>query len=285
MPEGDSVWRTARKLHRALAGQPLTGAELRVPAHSTADLAGRRTIEVVPRGKHLLHRIEGGLTLHSHLRMDGAWLVQPVARRHFHAGRHTVRALLWTGRIVAVGDALGMLDLVATARESRVVGHLGPDLLDPGFETELALANVRADPDRPLVEACLDQRNVAGMGTIFTSEPMFLHGINPWTPVGQLDPDLLAELLATTRRLLVLSCRLGRTTVTGRVETTGTDGWVFARVGLPCKRCGGTIRLASVGPPPNQRVICYCPACQGGLAPTDDGRPQSPLGHDRRRYD
>ena len=285
MPEGDAVWRTARRLHRALAGDRLEGSDLRVPALATADLSGRRTVEVVPRGKHLLHRLEGDLTLHSHLRMEGSWRDHPVGRRHALGRVHTVRALLWTTSRVAVGDSLGMLDLVRTSEEHRVVGHLGPDLLDPSYDDALALANVLSDPGRTITEACLDQRNVAGMGTIFTAEPLFVHGLNPWTPVGRLQPDQIEELLATARRMLVLSCRVGRTTVTGRADVNADDAWVHGRVGLPCRRCGTGVRLAPIGTQPRQRVMFYCPTCQGGLAPTDDGVPQTPLGHARRRYE
>ncbi|OLT23284.1 DNA glycosylase [Ornithinimicrobium sp. CNJ-824] len=284
MPEGDAVWRTARRLHGSLAGAVLEGSDLRVPSLATTDLSGRRTVEVVPRGKHLLHRVEGGLTLHSHLRMEGSWRVHPVGRRRALGRAHTVRALLWTSARVAVGDSLGMLDLVRTTEEHRVVGHLGPDLLDPAYDAAQALANVRADPGRTITEACLDQRNVAGMGTIFTAEPLFLHGIGPWTPVGELAETQVAELLATARRLLVLSCRAGRTTVTGRADVGADDAWVHGRVGLPCKRCGTTVRLAPVGRQPQQRVMFYCPTCQGGPAPTDDGARQTPLGHGRRSY-
>ncbi|GAA4883113.1 DNA-formamidopyrimidine glycosylase family protein [Serinicoccus chungangensis] len=282
MPEGDAVWRTARRLHTALAGEVLEGSDVRVPAHATADLSGRRTLEVVPRGKHLLHRVEGDVTVHSHLRMEGSWRVHPVARRHALARRHTVRILVWTGRRVAVGDSLGMLELVRTSEEHRVVGHLGPDLLDPAYDAELALTNVRSDPTRTITEACLDQRNVAGMGTIFTAEPLFLLGINPWTPVGELAEEQVCELLALARRLLVVSCRAGRTTITGRADVNEDDAWVHGRMGLPCKRCGTTIRLAPIGRQPQERVMFSCPRCQGGRAPTDDGRPQSPLGHGRR---
>lgn len=284
MPEGDAVWRTARRLHRALSGRRLEGADLRVPAHATADLSGRRTVEVVPRGKHLLHRLEGNLTVHSHLRMEGSWRVHPVGRRHALGRQHTVRALLWTSSSVAVGDSLGMLDLVRTSEEHRVVGHLGPDLLDPDYDGDRAAANVLADPARTITEACLDQRNVAGMGTIFTAEPLFVHGLNPWTPVGRLEPGQVAEVLTTARRMLVLSCRTGRTTVTGRADVNADDAWVHGRVGLPCKRCGTGVRLATIGTQPQQRVMFYCPTCQGGRAPTDDGARQTPLGHVRRRY-
>lgn len=263
MPEGDAVWRTARRLHTELAGVVLLGADLRVPELATRDLTGRRTVEVVPRGKHLLHRLEGGLTLHSHLRMDGSWRVQGAATRYAAARRHTTRALLWTPLRVAIGDRLGMLDLVRTRDEDRVVGHLGPDLLDPGFEVTAAVANLLADPDLPVAEALLDQRKLAGIGTIWASEPLFAHRINPWLPVGAVGASALTGLLGTTRGLMVASCRSGRTATTGRTGV-GEQTWVFGRKGMRCHRCGATVGQGTVGRAPQERLISYCPACQGG---------------------
>lgn len=282
MPEGDAVWLTARRLHQALAGELLEGSDLRVPSLATSDLSGRRTLEVVPRGKHLLHRVEGGLTLHSHLRMDGSWRVRQVRARYAAARLHTTRTLLWTAGVVAVGDQLGMLDLVRTDDEDRVVGHLGPDLLTPSFDLELAVGNLRSHPGRTLVEALLDQRNVAGIGTIWASEPLFLAGLNPWTLAGDVPADRLADLLRTTRRLMVQSCRDRRLVTTGR-SGVQEDTWVFGRRALPCQRCGTLVRSATVGDSPRQRTLAYCPACQGGLAPHDDGTRQVPPGH-RPRY-
>jgi endonuclease-8 len=199
------------------------------------------------------------------------------------ASRHTVRAVLRTATTVAVGDSLGMLDLVRTSEEHTVVGHLGPDLLDPAFDRDLALRNIAGTPDRAVMEALLDQRNLAGIGTIFACEPLFLHRIHPWATVAEVGQDRIGEVVDTARRLLVTSCRLGRTTITGRSDLVD-DAWVHGRVGLPCKRCGDTIRLAPIGEQPRQRVVFSCPTCQGGPAPTDDGRRQTPLGHGRPDY-
>lgn len=283
MPEGDAVWRTARRLHVALAGQVLTASDLRVPRLATSDLSGRATLEVVPRGKHLLHRVEGDLTLHSHLRMEGRWRLHRASRPPAAADRHTVRAVLSTSERVAIGDSLGMLDLVRTGQEDRVVGHLGPDLLDPAFDRDQALANVAGEPGRTITEALLDQGNLAGIGTIFASEPLFLHGVHPWATVADVGPAMIATLVDTARRLLVLSCRMGRTTITGRSDAVD-DAWVHGRMGLPCKRCGDTIRVAPIGRQPRERLIFSCPTCQGGRAVTDDGSPQTPLGHARSDY-
>lgn len=278
------MWRTARRLHTALAGELVVGSDLRVPSLATTDLSGRRTVEVVSRGKHLLHRLEGGLTLHSHLRMEGRWKIYRGRGRHTVPGsqRHTIRAIVTTHPAVAVGDSLGMLDLVRTGDESTLVGHLGPDLLDPAYDADTAVGNIMRMPDRTVTEALLDQRNLAGIGTIFASEPLFLHGVNPWATVGEVGLDEVTAVVATARRLLILSCRLGRTTITGRTDAVD-DAWVHGRMGLPCLRCATTVRLAPIGQQPRERVMFYCPQCQNGLASTDDGKPQQPLGHGRER--
>ncbi|WP_109473237.1 DNA-formamidopyrimidine glycosylase family protein [Ornithinimicrobium cavernae] len=274
MPEGDAVWRTARRLHTALAGSALAGADLRVPALATRDLAGRRTLEVVPRGKHLLHRLEGGLTLHSHLRMDGSWRLLTVTTGagvtpdHPATRRHTVRAVLWTDSALAVGDSLGMLDLVRTADEARVVGHLGPDLLDLAFDRDEALSNLVRQPGRPVAEALLDQRNLAGIGTIYASEPLFEHRISPWTPVGALSRHELGSVVDTARLWMVRSCRLGPTVPMTALARGPADGWlpghyrVFGRRGRDCPRCGATITEQPIGEAPRERVISFCPTCQ-----------------------
>lgn len=255
MPEGDAVWRTAHRLHAALAGHRLAGADLRVPQLATAGdtLAGQTTLEVVPRGKHLLHRLDGGVTLHSHLKMEGSWQVVRASRPPRSAGRHTVRALVWTGHVVAVGDSLGALDLVRTTDEHRLVGHLGPDLLDPGFDRAKALANLAADP-RTIGEALLDQRNLAGLGTIWTSEPLHAVGINPWARARDLPAEQRIQLVDTARRLLVTSVRAGRM----------RELQVYGREGRPCHRCGTTLRNAPIGAQPQQRTLSYCRVCQGG---------------------
>lgn len=256
------MWRTARRLHESLAGVVLVGSDLRVPSLATRDLSGRRTVEVVPRGKHLLHRLEGGITLHSHLRMEGSWRIAPVSARSAAGRRHTVRALLWTTRHVAIGDQLGMLDLIRTTEEARLVGHLGPDLLAPGFDAELALANLLRERRRPVAEALLDQRNLAGIGTIYASEPLFEHGVDPWATVGDLSDGVLAAVVDTARNHMVRSARLGYTVTTGRADRR-PETWVFGRKGQPCRRCGTPIAQGTVGQPPHERLLSYCPACQG----------------------
>jgi endonuclease VIII len=283
VPEGDTVHRTADRLDAALRGAVVERAELRWPSVPDVDLAGSRTLEVVARGKHLLHRFDTGSTLHTHLRMEGQWRVEhpgPATDRALR--RHDLRAAVLTGRWSALGLRLGMVDLVPTARESELVGHLGPDVLGPDWDA--AVAAQRVTSARGLIgDTLLDQRVLAGVGTFWASEILFLERVLPWVRAGDLDRDRVQALLERLHRLMAAARRTGWQASTG-IQRSGEEAYVHARSGRPCRRCGDTVRVAMTGAAPRQRTLFSCPTCQGGLAPTDDGRPQRPLGSGKRRY-
>ncbi|MFD3541963.1 DNA-formamidopyrimidine glycosylase family protein [Streptomyces sp. NPDC058662] len=264
MPEGDSVHRAAARLHAALAGKPLTRSDLRVPRFATADLTGRTTLDVTPRGKHVLARFEGGLTLHSHLRMDGAWHVFAPGEKWRGGPSYEIRAILGTADRTAVGYRLPVLELIRTAEEDRVVGHLGPDLLGPDWDAARAAANLLADPERPLGEALLDQRNLAGIGNVYKSELCFLAQVTPWTPVGALPESVLPRVAAAAQRLLAANIgdRSSTRNTTGS-RHPGHDLFVYGRARRPCLRCGTPVRQA----PQDDRPTYWCPQCQTGPTP------------------
>lgn len=274
MPEGDTVWRTCRRLDQVFRGEALHRAELRWGRLVDSDLVGMTTLEVVPRGKHILHRLDSGLTLHSHLKMEGSWRIQDAVDRVPTAD--VVRAVLGTTRWTALGRRLGGLDLVRTEDEGQLVGHLGPDLLGDDWDLSVALAHLRAGhlgSTHDLIGASLlDQRNLAGIGTMWASEGLWVERVNPWRPVAEMGDDDLAGLLTRIQRMMTEAC-------TRAVSTA----YVHARSGQPCRRCGDTIRVAMAGPAHRERTLFSCPRCQGGLAPTDDGTPQAPLSSGRPR--
>jgi endonuclease-8 len=256
MPEGDVVWQTARRLHQALAGRPLTRSDFRVPRLATADLSGEEVTETVARGKHLLTRTRGGLTVHTHLRMDGSWRVWPAAEPLRDS--HKIRLVLANAAWRAVGYQLGVVELLRTSEEQQAVGHLGPDLLGPDWDPAEAVRRLSADPGRPIGEALLDQRNLAGIGNVYKAEVLFLRGVSPWQPTGKVaDLDAVAAL---AHRLLVANRdRFGHIT-TGSMRR-GEEHWVYGRRGRPCRRCGTPIRSAGQ----QDRVTFWCPSCQPRL--------------------
>ena len=253
MPEGDTVFRAATELRGALAGRALTRSDFRVPRYATADLSGQTVTEVIPRGKHLLIRTDAGLSVHTHLKMEGRWRITPASERLRESYR--IRLILANGQWRATGYELGIVDLLPTAQEERITGHLGPDLLGPDWDEAEAVRRLSADPERSAGEALLDQRNLAGIGNVYKSEVLFLRGIRPWRPVGKIhDVDALVRL---SHRMLNANKDRGQRVTTGD-SRRGHETWVYSRRGQPCRRCGTRIRWAELG----DRITYWCPACQ-----------------------
>lgn len=249
MPEGDTVFRTADKLRTALEGRVLTRCDVRVPRFAAVDLSGQTVDEVLSRGKHLFIRV-GDASIHSHLKMDGAWIIGRV-----RAPAYKIRIVLETAESRASGIDLGVLEVLDRATDMTAVEHLGPDLLGQDWSAQTAATNLMADPDRPLAEALLDQRVMAGVGNVFANELCFVFGLLPGTAVAQLsDPMRLAT--RAQQMLWANRLRINRTT-TGNTRP-GQDVWVYGRAGLPCRRCGTRIETDKGG----DRVTYWCPTCQ-----------------------
>lgn len=254
MPEGDTVWQTANRLHAALTGGILTVCDIRVPRYATVDLSGRTVDKVLSRGKHLLIRV-GAHSIHTHLKMEGAWHVYRPGARWTRPG-FQARIVLGTDTAVAVGFSLGVTEVLDRAAEDSAVGHLGPDLLGPDWDPELAVRNIVRDGQRPIGLALLDQRNLAGLGNVYRNELCFLRGVHPRTPVEQVQ-DIPAMIDLAYRMLQANKDRVARTTTGDR--RPGRRMWVYGCAGKPCLRCGTLV----VGEDTSlERRIYVCPHCQ-----------------------
>jgi endonuclease-8 len=252
MPEGDTVWHTAARLRDALEGKTLTRCDIRVPQHATVDLTGQTVDEVLSRGKHLFIRV-GAASIHTHLKMDGSWKVNPVGRPS-RAG-HRIRIILETADDQAAGIDLGVLEVLERAHDMDAVAHLGPDLLGADWEPRTAAANLTADPNRPLAAALLDQRVMAGVGNVYCNELCFITGYLPTTPAGNVKDPL--RMVQRARDMLWLNRSRSNRTTTGDTRR-GRQVWVYGRAGEPCRRCGTRIQSDDSG----DRISFWCPACQ-----------------------
>ena len=261
MPEGDVLRRTAAALDRGLAGRTVLRTELRWPTAAGTTFEGRTVLGTVAYGKHLLTRFDDGRTLHTHLRMDGSWRIVRTGTPPAAARSPFVRAVLGNDTWTAVGDHLGMLDVVPTRDERTLIGHLGPDVLADDFPTSgLAEALVRwaARGQIPVAEILLDQTVAAGIGTIYTAETLFARRLWPWTPADTTDA---ATLLMTARTLMARSVAAAVPTATGETARGRTSA-VHGRFGQPCRRCGTVIAVGTARRPPMERPVFYCPTCQ-----------------------
>ncbi|MAP62703.1 MAG: DNA glycosylase [Microbacterium sp.] len=256
MPEGDTVFRAARRLADVLEGRELARFDLRVPRVANVDLTGGTVREVVPRGKHLLHRIDGW-TLHTHLKMEGEWHVYDRGGRWRKPG-HKARAVLGTLTHDTVGFDLADIAVVPTDQEDTLVGHLGPDPLSPAWDAGEAARRLSVDT-RSIHVALLDQRNVAGFGNEYANEILFVRGVLPTTPAPEVDTPALLDLGA--RMIRANRDRAGRT-FTGDTRP-GRSTWVYRREGRACRRCGTLIEGGQMGADPtSERITFWCPRCQ-----------------------
>jgi endonuclease-8 len=255
MPEGDTIHRVADRLRPALVGQPLVRIEAS-RARGRRPAPGTRIDAVEAQGKHLRIRFADGSALRTHLRMAGSWHLYRTGERWRQAA-HLVRALVEVDGWVAVCFSAPVVEL---ERTDEATAHLGPDLTSAALtDADIDVAAERmlsiAGPTTEVAVALLDQRVAAGIGNVFKSEVLFIHGIDPFTAVGDLDAATRRAVLATAARLLrANAARPGpRVTYAGGVA-------VYGRERLPCRRCGTPIARCRQGE--QARSTYWCPSCQ-----------------------
>lgn len=258
MPEGDTIHYAANRIRPVLEGH--VPDEIRTP-HRRFErdrwperLDGRTVRRVEARGKHLLIRFAGGLTIHSHLRMTGSWQVYPLGAQW---RRHPRRAWLVIRRgdrevVQFDGPVLELMTDSRTRIDHRIAG-LGPDCVAPEpFDERDYLRRLREDdPTRAIGDTLLDQHVVAGMGTVWRSEACWRSEIDPWRPAGKVTDEEALELVRRIRPFMQRSAADG---------FQDRDQQVYNRAGKPCGRCGTRIRSGHQGD--NNRPLYWCPGCQ-----------------------
>jgi endonuclease-8 len=254
VPEGDTIHYAANRIRPVLEGR--VPDELATPHPRFGRdrwperLGGRAVTSVDALGKHLFLRFEGALVIHSHLRLTGKWRVrdagEPRPPRTWLALRRGDRQVLQLG-----GPVLELMTESRTRLDQRIAG-LGPDILAGVFDEERFLRRLRGDdPTRPIGDALIDQRTVAGIGNLWKAEGCFAAAIDPWRRTGDVSDE---EALA-----IVHACRprMQESAASGMPERFAT---IYGRAGKPCPRCGATIQAR--GQWDDNRRTYWCPSCQ-----------------------
>ncbi len=274
MPEGDTIFRAARTLNRALAGQTVTGFETVFPQLSRIDqdypIVGRTVESVESQGKWMLMRFSGDLTLLTHMRMNGSWHIYRPGEA-WRRGRNRMRVVIETADFVAVGFDVPVAEFHDSASLARhpSLSRLGPDVLDETFDPAEAADRLRELGELPVGEALLRQSMVAGIGNVYKSEICFACRVNPFRQVASLTDAELLCLTTTAQQYLranvtdasapgiVAYAGFRRTT---RRADPSSRLWVYGRNHQPCRRCGAAIQSRKQGAA--ARVTFWCPRCQ-----------------------
>jgi endonuclease VIII len=281
MPEGDTIFRTARSIGRALIGKPVTVFRSTYPLlmrfNDDTPLAGQMVDGVEARGKWMLIYFSGGGILASHLLMNGRWHIYKQGER-WQLPRFQMRIVIENEQYQAVGFRVPVAEMhtaLTLDRNTRIPAAKS-DLLSEDFDAEGAVERLMARPDEAIADALLDQSVLAGVGNVFKSEICFVNGLNPFRTMGTLTREEATAAIASAKGLLRANVLedSGNTIVTYRGQqrrTTHTSNpgetlWVYGRRGKPCRKCGEPIRRRIQGD--DARVTFWCPRCQ----PMPDGR-------------
>ncbi len=274
MPEGDTIFRAARTLHRALAGHKITQFESVFPkltrVHVDQPICGRTVERIEAQGKWLLMHLSGGLVLLSHMLMSGSWHIYRTGEK-WRMPRHAMRVMLATDTFVAVAFNLQIAEFHTADSLQRRAGFatLGPSVLSAEFDEGAAVARLLAHGDMEVGDALLKQSIVAGIGNVFKSEICFACAVNPFRKVASLTPQEAGNLMATSRKFLKANVvgTAGDQIVTYTVMRRTTSRanpeerlWVYKRGGDSCRRCGTPIESRKQGL--DARVTFWCPQCQ-----------------------
>ena len=262
MPEGDTLYRTAAVLREVLLGRHVTGARGRPGGAQLDRVVGSRVDRVDSLGKHLLVGFDDGLSLHTHLGMNGSWHRYRPGERWRRSPARAV-CVVETATAVAVCFDAPVAELIETRALALhpALARLGPDLIQPAPDVASAVRRLddASRGDMTIGEALLDQRAMAGLGNVYRSEVLFLVGVDPFLVVRAVDPGTRERLVSTGAGLLRANRDGPRRTTTGR-DRDGERLWVYRRTGRPCRRCGTPVRSAVLGELP--RRLWWCPTCQ-----------------------
>ena len=275
MPEGDTIFRTARTLTRALAGRPITGFRSTYPRltryHDDTPLTGQHVDRVESRGKWLLIHFSGGATLATHLLMNGSWHIYRPGER-WQQPSINMRIVLETADYVAVGFRVPVAEMhsaLSLARESKIPSS-NIDVLSADFDPAEVIRRIQMHRGEEIADVMLHQEVISGVGNEFKSEICFVCGINPFCRVSALSKDQVHALIAASQKLVAANiledsaentvAYVGQRRRTTHSLDPAANSWVYGRAGEPCRRCAEPILRRLQGP--DARVTFWCSRCQ-----------------------
>jgi endonuclease-8 len=275
MPEGDTIFRTARAMGRALIARPITGFRSTYPMltrfHDDTPLVGQMVDTVESRGKWLLIHFSGGGTLATHMLMSGSWHIYRHGER-WQRPRDHMRIVLENSEYVTVGFTVPVAKMLRAQEVERAlrIPAQAIDVLSAEFDAAEVQRRLLAHPSEEIGDVLLHQEVIAGVGNVFKSEICFVTANNPFCKVSALDVEKIASLIATARRLVkanvledsddTIVTYGGRQRRTTHAADPSESLWVYGRHGEPCRKCGERIRRRIQGP--DARVTFWCQHCQ-----------------------
>ena len=278
MPEGDTIYRSARALAKVLTGKTVTRFDTGYAHLATVNddrpLVGRVVERVESSGKWLLMHFSGDLILVTHMLMSGSWHIYKAGERWW-SPKKAMRAFIevegW--QAVAFNVPVAEFHTAASLARKSSVPKLGPDALSAGYTAEVGLhaleQRAQSHPEDEIANVLLNQRVIAGLGNVYKSEVAFAARVHPFRQMSTITPDEMLQMADVSQRWLKANVLDGSgdgiITYSGNRRTTNNSNeknrlWVYGRRGQECRRCGGLIEMRKQGP--GARSTYWCPECQ-----------------------
>ena len=293
MPEGDTIYRSARAMQKAIGGKLCTGFETGLATlarvNDDTPIAGRTIERVEARGKWLLVHFSGDLILLTHMLMSGSWHIYRAGEKWW-MGKDRMRAAIQTAdwQAVAFNVPVAEFHTARSLERYSQVPKLGVDVLSDEYTVESGVAKLQAygaeHPEAEIAVVLLNQRVLAGLGNVYKSEVAFAAGVNPFramSTISQREMEVMAEVAGKWMKVNVLDgAGDGIVTYSGNRRTTGATNredrlWVYGRQGQECRRCGALVQMRKQGE--QARSTYWCPGCQPWV-PTVGQATEAPVG-------
>lgn len=293
MPEGDTIYRAARALGRALAGRTVTGFDtgLALLARENDDrpIAGRVVEKVEARGKWCLIYFSGDLILVTHMLMSGSWHLYRTGER-WRMGRAQMRVVVKTAEWEAVAFNVPVAKFYTARMLERdaQIPKVENDVLGEGFTLASGAQRLAefgaANPEAEIAVVLLNQRVLAGLGNVYKSEVAFAAKVNPFRAMRTITPREMEAMVEVAERYMKANVLDGSgdgiVTYSGNRRTTHSGNreerlWVYGRQGQECRRCGATVMMRKQGT--QVRSTYWCPECQPWV-----GAGEAPVGRSTR---
>jgi len=278
MPEGDTIYRSARSLQKAIGGKIVTAFETGLAklasVNDDAPVVGRTVERVEARGKWLLIYFSGDLILVTHMLMSGSWHIYRTSEKWW-MGRSRMRVAITCGDMQAVAFNVPVAEF-HTARSlerSSQVPKLGVDVLGDAYSVEAGLRalreRARTHPEDEVGVVLLNQRVIAGLGNVYKSEVAFAAGVNPFRRMSTITEREMEKMAEVAQKYMRANVTDGSgeaiVTYAGNRRTThsmnvGDRLWVYRRQGEECRRCGAIVMMRKQGE--QVRSTYWCPSCQ-----------------------
>jgi endonuclease-8 len=278
MPEGDTIYRSARALAKVLTGKVVTkfdtGYAHLASVNDDRPVAGRVIEKVEAQGKWLLMYLSGDLVLVTHMLMSGSWHIYKTGEKWWLPGK-AMRVLIevddW--QAVAFNVPVAEFHTASSLARKSSVPKLGPDVLSDSYTADVGFEALRAraasHPDDEIGNVLLNQRVIAGLGNVYKSEVTFAARVHPFRKMSTITLDEMRQMADVSQRYMKANVLDGAgdgiVTYSGKRRTTHSANreerlWVYGRRGLECRRCGGTIEYRKQGA--GARPTYWCPDCQ-----------------------